>query len=67
MSIFLKSALRTLCDVQQIMIICHKNQKLQMIWFIKTGGYQATGEGHVGSLERLESVEKYLSFSGCDN
>lgn len=38
-----------------------------MIWFIKTGGYQATGEGHVGSLERLESVEKYLCFSGCDN
>lgn len=21
-----------------------------MIWFIKTGGYQAAGEGHVGSV-----------------
>lgn len=44
------------------MIICHKKQKLQMIWFIKTGGYQATGEGHVGSLERLESVENISAF-----
>lgn len=44
------------------MIICHKNQKLQMIWFIKTGGYQAAGEGHVGSLERLESVENISAF-----
>lgn len=33
-----------------------------MIWFIKTGGYQATGEGHVGSLERLESVENISAF-----
>lgn len=44
------------------MIICHKKQKLQMIWFIKTGGYQAAGEGHVGSLERLESVENISAF-----
>lgn len=33
-----------------------------MIWFIKTGGYQAAGEGHVGSLERLESVENISAF-----
>lgn len=44
------------------MIICHKNQKLQMLWFIKTWGYQAAGEGHVGSLERLESMENISAF-----
>lgn len=38
-----------------------------MIWFIKTGGYQAAGEGACGEFGEIRISGKYLCFSGCDN